>query len=233
MPILPPSRFFPPAEHADPLGLVGFGGDLSTEWLIDAYRHGIFPWPMDERDDPVPWFSPDPRAVLPLDRVHVPQRLARTMRSGRFTATIDRDFAGVIHGCAGARHGKPGTWITQRMMYAYQQLHEAGVAHSVEVWREGHLAGGVYGVALGGLFAGESMFHAERDASKTALIYLVEHLRRRGYVLFDIQQWTPHMAQFGAMEITRRHYLRQLAAALRLPVTFGTPSSLPPYGAKV
>ena len=103
MPILPPSRFFPPAEHADPLGLVGFGGDLSTEWLIDAYRHGIFPWPMDERDDPVPWFSPDPRAVLPLDRVHVPQRLARTMRSGRFTATIDRDFAGVI------RHDGAGT----------------------------------------------------------------------------------------------------------------------------
>jgi leucyl/phenylalanyl-tRNA---protein transferase len=231
MPILSSSRFFPPAEQANSWGLVGFGGDLSTEWLIDAYRHGIFPWPMDACDDPMPWFSPDPRAVLPLDDIHIPQRLARTMRSGRFSASTDRDFAAVIRGCAGPRNSESGTWITPRMIRAYQRLHEVGVAHSVEVWREGRLAGGVYGVAQGGLFAGESMFHAERDASKVALIYLVEHLRRRGYILFDIQQWTAHTARFGAVEISRRRYLRQLAAALRLPVTFGAPSSLPPYGA--
>lgn len=227
MSILPPSRYFPPAERAGPEGLLGIGGSLSPEWLLDAYQHGIFPWPMGSQDDPVPWFSPDPRAVLPLDGVHVPRRLLRTIRGGRFTATTDRDFTGVIRGCAQRPSADAGTWITPQMMRAYQRLNKLGFAHSVEVWREGRLAGGVYGVALGGMFAGESMFHTERDASKVALVYLAEHLRRRGYALFDIQQWTAHTAQFGAVEISRRAYLRQLAAALRMPVTFGAPSSLP------
>ncbi len=227
MSILPPSRFFPPAEHAGPDGLLGVGGKLSPDWLLDAYQHGIFPWPMGSQDDPIPWFSPDPRAIFPLDGVHVPRRLLRTIRGGRFTATTDRDFTAVIHGCAQRRRRGAGTWITPKMIRAYQRLHKLGIAHSVEVWRDGRLAGGVYGVALGGMFAGESMFHAERDASKVALVYLVEHLRRRGYVLFDIQQWTAHTARFGAIEISRRVYLRQLANALPLPVTFGDPSPLP------
>ncbi|MDZ7619420.1 MAG: leucyl/phenylalanyl-tRNA--protein transferase, partial [Patescibacteria group bacterium] len=146
------------------------------------------------------------------------------------TVTTDRDFAGVIHGCAHCPRADGGTWITRPMVRAYERLHKLGVAHSVEAWRDGRLAGGVYGVALGGMFAGESMFHAERDASKVALVHLAEHLRRRGYVLFDIQQWTAHTAQFGSAEIRRRDYLRQLARALSLPVTFGGPSSLPPLG---
>lgn len=218
MPILPPSRFFPPAEQAGPEGLVGFGGELSPAWLIDAYRHGVFPWPMGSRDDPVPWCSPDPRAILPLDTFHVPRRLARTVRSGRFTVTFDRDFDGVIRGCARTRRAEGGTWITPRMIRAYRRLHELAVAHSVEAWREDRLVGGVYGVAVSGLFAGESMFHTERDASKVALVHLVERLRRRGYVLFDIQQWTPHTARFGAVEISRREYLHRLEKALRRPV---------------
>ncbi|MDY0170516.1 MAG: leucyl/phenylalanyl-tRNA--protein transferase [Thermoguttaceae bacterium] len=221
MAILPPSRFFPAAEKAGPDGLVGFGGSLSPEWLLDAYSHGIFPWPMGSHDNPVPWCSPDPRAVIPLDAFHVPRRLQQTVRSGRFSVTSDRDFAGVIQGCA-RRHGhEGGTWITPRMIRAYQRLHELGFAHSVEVWREGRLVGGVYGVALGGLFAGESMFHTERDASKVALVHLVAHLRRRGYSLFDIQQWTAHTGRFGAVEIRRCDYLHRLAEALRQPVSFG------------
>lgn len=176
---------------------------------------------MGSRDDPIPWCSPDPRAILPLEAFHVPRRLRRTLRSGRFTATSDRDFSGVIRGCA-RRHGSgAGTWITPRMIRAYQRLHELGFAHSVEAWCGDRLAGGVYGVALGGLFAGESMFHIERDASKVALAGLLDHLVRRGYVLFDIQQWTAHTGRFGAIEIDRRDYLHRLAEALRLPVGFG------------
>lgn len=220
MPILPPSRFFPPAEEAGQEGLVGLGGELSPEWLIDAYTHGIFPWPMAEHDDPVPWWSPDPRAILPLDAFHVPRRLRRTVRSGRFAVTADQCFERVIRACARTHRGGGGTWITPRMVRAYRRLHELGVAHSVEVWREGRLAGGVYGVALGGFFAGESMFHTERDASKVALVHLVEHLRRRGYLLFDIQQWTAHTGRFGAVEISRLDYLRRLAEALCRPVDF-------------
>ncbi len=176
---------------------------------------------MGSRDNPIPWCSPDPRAILPLDAFHVPRRLRRTVRGGRFTATSDRDFSGVIRGCARQHGSEAGTWITPRMIRAYQRLHELGFAHSVEVWRGDRLAGGVYGVALGGLFAGESMFHVERDASKVALVSLVENLFRRGYVLFDIQQWTAHTGRFGAIEISRRHYLHRLAEALRLPVGFG------------
>ena len=221
MPILPPSRFFPPAEEAGPEGLVGLSSDLSPERLLDAYRHGIFPWPMGNVDDLVPWWSPDPRAIIPLDAFHVPRRLWRTVHSGRFTATADRCFPEVIRRCAQVRRPQEGTWLTPGMRRAYGRLHELGFAHSVEVWCEGQLAGGVYGVALGGMFAGESMFHAERDASKVALVHLVCHLCRRGYTLFDIQQWTPHTGQFGAVEMDRRRFLRRLATALEQPVSFG------------
>jgi len=220
MPILPPSKFFPPAETCDREGLIGFGGELSEEWLLDAYSHGIFPWPMGEPGTPVPWWSPDPRAVIELDRFHVPRRLRRMIRSGRFDVTRDRDFAGVIEGCATAGDRVGETWITPEMVAAYTRLHRRGHAHSVEAWHEGRLAGGVYGVAIGGLFAAESMFYRVSEASKVALVRLVEHLTARGYVLFDIQQLTPHLARFGATTIPRREYLRRLGAAVRLPVMF-------------
>jgi leucyl/phenylalanyl-tRNA--protein transferase len=217
----PPSRFFPPAESADPDGVVGFGGKLTPEWLLDAYQHGIFPWPTGDPGFPVPWCSPDPRAVFELDHFHVPRRLAQTGRSGRFRVTFDTDFSGVIRGCAtsGTRVGQ--TWLTTPMIRAYTQLFELGHCHSVEVWHEDRLAGGTYGVAIGGLFAAESMFYHVRDASKVALVRLVQRLRRRGCILMDIQQLTPHTAQFGAIEIPRAEYLRRLAEARNLAVTFG------------
>lgn len=214
-----PSKFFPPAEAAAPTGLVGVGGELTSEWILDAYRHGIFPWPFT--DGELAWWSPDPRAIIELDRMHVPRRLARTCRSGRFEITCDRDFEGVIEGCATAGDRKHETWITPAMHRAYLRLHREGHAHSVEAWRQGELAGGTYGLAVGGLFAAESMFYRVSDASKVALLYLVDHLRARGYALLDIQQLTPHTSRFGAVEVPRREYLRRLGAALDLPVTFG------------
>jgi len=213
------SRFFPPAERAAPEGLVAIGGDLSPERLLDAYRHGIFPWPSKDRD-PMLWWSPDPRAILPLDGLHVSRRLERTLRSGKFAIRRDTDFAGVIAGCAVGRGREGGTWLTPAMIAAYTELHRLGHAHCVETWRHGQLAGGVYGVAIGGAFAAESMFYRERDASKAALAGLMEHLRSQGFVLLDIQQWTPHTGRLGAVEIPRREYLQRLAAAENLAVQF-------------
>ncbi|MHB1036798.1 MAG: leucyl/phenylalanyl-tRNA--protein transferase [Pirellulales bacterium] len=218
---LPHSRFFPPAESADADGFLGLGGELSPEWLLDAYAHGIFPWPVLDRVQAMAWWSPDPRAIFELDRFHVSRRLDRTCRSGRFQVSCDRDFSGVIQGCATAQERGRATWITPELMAAYERLHELGHAHSVEVWHEGRLAGGTYGVALGGLFAAESKFYRVRDASKVALACLIRHLRTRGYRLFDIQMLTPHTARLGAIEISRDEYLERLAAAVRLPVTFG------------
>jgi leucyl/phenylalanyl-tRNA---protein transferase len=220
MPLLPPSRFFPSAEDAEADGLIGFGGELSPEWLLDAYRHSIFPWPMGERDAPMPWFSPDPRAVIEFERFHVPKRLERVCRAGRFEIALDRDFPGVIRGCAAGRGRKGGTWLTPKMIAAYIHLHELGHAHSVEAWQDGRLAGGIYGVAIAGLFAAESMFYRVPEASKVALVHLVEQLRKQGYALLDIQQLTPHTARFGAIEIPRREYLRRLAEALEKQVEF-------------
>jgi leucyl/phenylalanyl-tRNA--protein transferase len=251
----PPIHFPPPTETTYD-GLVCIGGRLSPEWLLDAYRHGIFPWPMWE-DEPVAWWSLDPRAIIELDGLHVSRRLRRTLGAGRFKATLDRDFAGVIRGCATAPGRQGGTWLTPAMIDAYCEMHRLGHAHSVEVWlpssasqppspagrwaggegaprsgkaphpnllpegEEMFLAGGVYGIAIGGLFAAESMFHRVRDASKVALVHLVAHVRSRGYQLFDIQQWTPHTGRMGAVEISRLEYLRRLAAAVDLPITFG------------
>jgi leucyl/phenylalanyl-tRNA--protein transferase len=200
--------------------LVGCGGKLTPEWLLDAYRHGIFPWPMGDPEAPIPWWSPDPRAIIPLEEFHVPRRLARTCRGGRFRITLDGDFAAVIHGCADAGGRRGETWLTRPMIEAYIRLFELGHAHSVEAWCEGRLAGGVYGVAIAGLFAAESMFYQLRDASKVALVHLVAHLQKRGYSLLDIQQLTPHTAQFGAREIPRRQYLSRLALALAQAATF-------------
>lgn len=216
----PPSKHFPPVENADPEGLIGFGGRLSPEWLLDAYRHGIFPWPLADIDASLAWWSPDPRAVIEFERFHVPRRLWRTCRGGQFEVTRDGDFAGVIHGCAMIPSRLGQTWLTPEMIDAYLQLHALGHAHSVEVWRHGELAGGVYGVSIGGLFSAESKFYRVRDASKVALVHLVEHLRARRFTLLDIQQLTPHIVRFGAAAIPRVEYLARLAEAVEQPVTF-------------
>lgn len=203
-------------EAADEHGLVAVGGNLSPETLLDAYRSGVFPW--YEASLPVCWWSPDPRAIIPLDGLHVGRRLARTLHGGGFHVTVNRRFADVIRRCAD-RPGQ-GTWITSDMMTAYIRLHELGHAHSVDVWRHDVLAGGLYGVAIGGLFAGESMFHDIRDASKVALAALVERLTARGYRLFDIQFLTPHTARMGGVEITRSDYLQRLRAAVAIDAHF-------------
>ena len=189
---------------------------LTPEGVLLAYRHGIFPM-ADERSGEVLWFRPDPRAIIPLDGFHVSRSLARTIKRARFEIRVDTDFEGVMRGCADRPEG---TWISERFIEVYAALHEAGHAHSVETWREGHLAGGTYGVALGGAFMAESMFHRETDASKVALAALVARLRQRGYILLDVQYVTPHLESLGAVEITRRGYERTLAQALTLACTF-------------
>ncbi len=205
---------------ADEDGLLVVGGALDPDVLLDAYRHGIFPWPIDDRA-PLLWFSPDPRGVIELDGLHVSRRLARTIRSGKFTATCDTAFADVMHGCAAAPGRRGLTWITPTMRRAYDRIHRLGHAHSIEVWCEGELAGGLYGVAIGGLFAAESMFHRVTDASKVALAALVGHLNRRGYQLLDVQQWNAHTGSLGAIEVPRSVYLQRLAEAVDAPVSFG------------
>ncbi len=202
-------------EFADDIGLVALGGDLRPAWLLEAYRHGIFPW--YNEGDPVCWWSPDPRAIFELDGLHVSRRLRRTIRSGRFTVTVNWDFAGVIRGCADREEG---TWIVPEMIAAYERLHRLGYAHSVEVWSGGVLAGGLYGVAIGGFFAGESMFTRIRDASKVALAHVVDRLRERRFRLFDTQFVTEHTARMGAVEIPRDEYLARLKRALAVRTTF-------------
>jgi leucyl/phenylalanyl-tRNA---protein transferase len=197
------------------------GGGLSPEWILTAYQRGIFPWPVvDEDVEILAWFSPDPRAVLDFDDLHVPQRLERRIRRGEFEVTFDRAFDDVIEACAAPRKKADGTWITPAMVDAYQKMHDLGWAHSVEVWQSGSLVGGLYGMAIGGFFAGESMFHRQRDASKAAVVFLVEHLRQRGFRLFDVQQSTPHLQRMGARLIRRREFLERLAQCLELPVAF-------------
>lgn len=212
---MPQPLIFDPAK-ADASGFVAFGGDLTPPTLLRAYRSGIFPWYGDGM--PICWWSPDPRAILPLDNPHVSRRLARTQRTKRFATTIDRDFARIIRRCAENR--EDGTWLVPEMIVAYDRLNQLGQAHSVEVWRGDELAGGIYGVSLGGFFSAESMFHCQSDASKIALIALVEHLNERGHSLLDIQLLTPHTARMGGIEIPRSEYLERLARALAQSVTF-------------
>jgi len=190
---------------------------IDSALLIDAYRQGIFP--MAVEDGEIAWFSPDPRGILPLDAFHYSGRLARTMRSGRFEIRVDTAFEAVIRGCA-ERDDEEGTWISEEIIESYEQLARLGAAHSVEVWQDGALAGGLYGVHLGGVFFGESMFHRKADASKVALVTLVERLRARGFLLLDTQWVTPHLEQFGAIEVPRAEYLRMLEKAAALDRKF-------------
>jgi leucyl/phenylalanyl-tRNA--protein transferase len=208
--------WFPHVEEAEPEGLVGVGGDLSPRRLLTAYSLGIFPW-YSEEDGPILWWSPDPRCVLPLDAVHVPHRLQRILRRRPFRCTLNHAFGAVIRSCAlSPRPGQGGTWLGRAMIEAYERLHRLGYALSVEAWQEGELAGGIYGVALGRAFFGESMFYRVPDASKAAFIYLMDYLRGQGYMLFDCQQNTPHVRRFGAVEIPRAEFVRRLREAFAL-----------------
>jgi leucyl/phenylalanyl-tRNA---protein transferase len=189
---------------------------LTPEGIELAYRHGIFPM-ADERSGEVLWFRPDPRAVIPLDGFHVSRSLARTLRRGRLEVRVDTSFETVMRGCADRPEG---SWISERFVEVYGALHRAGKAHSVEAWRDRRLVGGVYGLALGGAFMAESMFHRETDASKVALAALVGRLSERGFTVLDVQYMTPHLESLGAVEITRREYERRLERALALDRTF-------------
>lgn len=189
---------------------------IPTDLLLSAYASGWFPMAVDGGE--IRWFSPDPRGIIPLDAFHVPSRLARVIRTGRFRIAIDTAFEAVIRACAAAErdYDDPGTWISDEIVESYVALHARGFAHSVEAWAGDRLVGGLYGVALAGAFFGESMFHRETDASKVALVSLVERLRACGYVLLDTQWVTGHLEQFGAVEIPRAEYLERLAAALKV-----------------
>lgn len=210
---------FPDPSEAEEGGLLAVGGDLSPERLLVAYSAGIFPW--YERP-PLLWFSPDPRAVLPLGALHVPRRLLRTLRQGRFWIRLDGAFGDVIRACASVpRPAQQGTWITREMVEAYERLHELGFAHSCEALLDGELAGGVYGVSLGGAFFGESMFHRRRDASKAALVALAWCLEDWGFTLFDCQMRSSHLERFGARTIPRHRFLVELEEALEAPTRRG------------
>ena len=197
-------------DLADSEGFVGMGGDLSIPLLLRAYREGIFPW--YNEGDPILWWSPDPRAIFEFEDFHISRRLARTIRSGKFSITFNQAFPSVIAHCA---QRPEGTWITRDMMHAYITLHQYGYAHSVESWFNGRLAGGVYGVAIGAFFAAESMFFSVSDGSKVALVSLISHLKSRGFTLVDTQIATEHTKFFGAQEIFRSVYIRRLNLAIR------------------
>ncbi len=195
---------------------MAIGGDFSLPRLLLAYRSGIFPWTVE----PITWWSPQPRAIFELDHFHVSHSLAKVIRQGVFRVTVDRAFWRVMQGCAASAPGRRSTWISSEFVDAYTQLHEQGHAHSLECWQGRRLVGGVYGVTVGGLFAGESMFHSVSNASKVALFHLIEHLRRQGFVLFDIQMLTPITAQLGGITIPREEYLHRLEQAVQKPVVF-------------
>lgn len=229
----PPDSFPDPARAlAEPPGLLCAGGDLTPERLLAAYRAGIFPW--FEHDDPILWWSPDPRALITPATLRVSRSLARTLRRGRYRVTCDLAFDAVVEGCAAPRPGSHGTWIVPAMRAAYGRLHREGVAHSVECWDDQGLAGGIYGVAVGGVFCGESMFSRRTDASKVALVALLGMLARRGGRALDCQLMNPHLVSLGAMAVPRAEFLallhaerdRELAGAWTIE-----PADLMPSGA--
>ncbi|UYG06433.1 leucyl/phenylalanyl-tRNA--protein transferase [Halomonas sp. M4R1S46] len=201
---------FPPVSTAlsDPGGLLAAGGDLSPAWLLAAYRHGIFPWYSEGQ--PILWWSPDPRMVLFPEEVRVRRSLAKRLRNGGFRVTADSAFEAVVAACAAPRHDQPETWITAEMQAAYARLHHLGAAHSVEVWQEGRLVGGLYGIALGPVFFGESMFSRVSDASKVALVALARSMAAEGGRLIDCQMHTAHLASLGARDIAREEFIGYL-----------------------
>jgi leucyl/phenylalanyl-tRNA---protein transferase len=194
--------------------------EITPEMLLKAYAHGIFPMAESADDPTLYWIEPEERGVLPLDEVRIPKRLARTIRQEKFEVRVDTSFHGVIAGCAAARAGRRTTWINQRITELYEELFRMGYCHTIESWLDGRLVGGLYGVALGGAFFGESMFSVERDASKVALVYLVARLIHGGFTLLDTQFVTEHLRQFGATEISRNEFQKRLAEALTLHCGF-------------
>ena len=217
IPWLEPDDPFPPVDEAlrDPNGLLAAGADLSAERLLAAYARGIFPW--FSEDEPLLWWSPDPRMVLYPGELRVSRSLGRVIRSGRYRVTLDTAFRQVMEGCAEPRPDDEGTWITREMIAAYAELARRGFAHSVEAWAESELAGGLYGVAIGRMFFGESMFSRRTDASKVALVGLVRQLERWGFEMIDCQVASPHLASLGARTIPRREFLQHLDRVVGLP----------------
>lgn len=207
---------FPDPRRADAEGLVAIGGDLSVPRLLQAYQSGVFPWTVD----PITWWSPDPRAVIELNSFQPPRSLSKLLRRQPFEVTADQAFKQVMEGCAAPARGRRSTWITREFIEAYTRLHASGHAHSIECWQKGKLVGGIYGVSIGGFFAGESMFHSVSNASKVALCHLVARLRERGFALFDVQMVTPVTRLLGAAEILRADYLTRLKAATRSACSF-------------
>jgi len=199
------------------------GRRIPVDLLLRAYATGVFPMAENADDPEVFWVQPELRGIIPLDDFHVPRSLAKTIRRGTYEIRLDHDFAGVVAGCAASREGRPSTWINAPIREAYAELYARGHCHTVEAWRDGELVGGLYGVTLGRAFFGESMFSYERDASKVCLVHLVEHLKRRGFVLLDTQFTTDHLVRFGAIDVQRRKYELMLAEALR-----GEPASFLP-----
>ena len=208
---------FPPLEAAlgDPNGLLAAGGDLSPERLIAAYSHGIFPWYNEAQ--PILWWSPDPRMVLFTNEFKVSRSLVKTLKQNRFEVRADTSFRAVMEACSEPRTGQSGTWISPPVIDAYTKLHRLGHAHSVETWRNGDLVGGLYGVAIGRMFFGESMFAREPDASKVALVHLVEMLKSKDMPVIDCQQETHHLARFGARPIPRREFAGWLSRLVHSP----------------
>ena len=209
-PLLSPTDPFPDPAKANRDGLVAITRDLTSHRLLEAYPKGIFPW----TENPVTWWSPDPRGILPLNQLHVPARLERTIRTKSFTFTINQAFDEVIRGCAQPAKGREESWIGPAFIQAYGELHRTGHAVSFEVWRDEKLAGGLCGIKIGNFFAGESMFHTVRDASSVALVLAARTLQAQGCRLFDLQMVTPHTARFGATEVRRNEYLKLLKTAL-------------------
>ena len=217
IPFLGPADPFPPVEHAltDPDGLLAAGGTLTLRRLVEAYRHGIFPW--FNEGDPVLWWSPDPRTVLVPSRLHISHSLRKRLKKDAFLVTIDAAFGRVLDGCAAPRAQESGTWLTPQMRRAYASLHTAGLAHSVEVWMDGELAGGVYGVAMGRMFFGESMFARRTDASKIAMARLAAQLDRWRFPLIDCQLATDHLRSLGAEPMPRRQFVKAVGKLVKEP----------------
>ena len=219
--LLPDEPLFPPPSEAEPDGLLAVGGDLSPERLINAYAEGIFPWFRDDED--IFWYSPDPRMVLFPEELKISASLHRVIRSNKFLMTADEDFGGVIRACAeAARPGQDGSWIDEEFIKGYSELHKLGIAHSFEVWQEGCLVGGLYGVSMGRAFFGESMFYKVANASKVAFYHMVEKIKTWQFHFIDCQVETDLLIQFGARPVPRAEYLERLKTALGFPTQKGS-----------